>query len=228
MRDLPTTIRAVLFDWDGTLADTVPLVTEATNETLERHGFPRVSTADIHDGMRFPTARRMLHHIRESAENGRSEELGKTLADDFYERADQLGHRYVELFPGVREMLHGVAKLGMPMALITNNRGSVVRSLLVHTSIEALFPIVIAEEDVINPKPDPEGLNRALSTLGVEARLSLFVGDSLTDAGAAAAARVTPVGVGWPGASIVNKADNPYKIFYHTPEALLDAIRRSA
>jgi HAD superfamily hydrolase (TIGR01509 family) len=224
MTRLPRPVSAVLFDWDGTLADTVPLVTMATNETLLHHGFPEVTTADIHDGMRFPTAERMLYHVRHA---GRRQvaELGRNLADEFYERADRLGHRYVDLFPGVRELLEAVAAINLPMGLVTNNRGSVVRSLLEHASLHELFPVVIAEEDVSNPKPDPEGLERALSILGVAADSALFVGDSLTDAGAAQAAQVLPVGVGWPEASIVHKPDSPYKYVFHSPNALLDAIQ---
>lgn len=226
MSPLPRPVCAVLFDWDGTLADTVPLVTAATNRTLDRRGYPHVSTEDVHDGMRFPTVERMLYHIRHTTRTGDGA-LGRELADEFYEHADQLGHRYVELFAGVRQLLATISELGLPMGIVTNNMGSVVRSLLRHFSLQEFFPVVVAEENVTNPKPDPEGLVMALRTLDTDACCALFVGDSVTDAEAAVVAGVTPVGAGWPEASIVHKPGNPYQYIYSTPEGLRDAIVRS-
>lgn len=230
---LPDYIDAILFDWDGTLADSVPLVTRATNEVLTAFGFAPVSAASIHDGMRFPTAERMLYHSGDgrSVEFARGDELAHRMAEEFYGAADRLGHDYVALFPGVKEMLEALAALRVPMALVTNNRGSTVRSLARAAGLAKAIPIVVAEEDVARPKPDPEGVWKAVTELEasfsrrIEPRRVLFVGDSRTDAEAASAAGVVGAGVSWADTSIVNGEPGVYDLVCDHPGDLVTAVR---
>jgi len=222
MLELPEEIDAILFDWDGTLADSLPLVTRATNEVLASHGHPVLDAASIHDGMRFPTAERMAHHIGRPYESVAAE--AETLAAEFYETADRLGHTAVELFPGVADLLARCTMLGIPMALVTNNRASLIRSLVRHAGLEDAFVLIVGEEDVQNPKPDPEGVRTALRALDARASRTIFVGDSITDAQAAARAGVVGVGVAWAPDSIVHSPRNTYEQICETPDELLAAL----
>lgn len=227
MLHLPTPLQAVLFDWDGTLADSVPVVTRATNEVLHRHGYGPVTDRDIHDGMRFPTGERMAHHMEASYADPGVRSLADRMAEAFYEAAERLGHGYVSLFPGVREMLVSLHERGMPMGLVTNNRGAIVRSLVAERDLVRYFAVIIAEEEVLQVKPSPEGVLRALRELGVSPEHALFVGDSLTDSQAAAAAAVAGVGAGWPQDSIVHHDNEVYEQVCGHPGELVDAIRRA-
>lgn len=231
MLTLPAPLDALLFDWDGTLADSVPLVTRATNEVLRAHGFDPVSEAQIHSGMRFPTIERMAFHLGRDLRVDGTAVLAKQLADDFYRTAEAIGHRYVTLFPGVRALLDAVRGAGIPMAIVTNNAGAAVRSLLNHLGLADHFPVLVAEENVARPKPDPAGVRLALEALRARTGGPLnaarvpFVGDSLTDAQAATAAGVIPVGVAWPAASVVHGSANPYELIARRPEELAAALR---
>ena len=222
MLELPEEIDAILFDWDGTLADSLPLVTRATNEVLASHGYPALDASSIHDGMRFPTARRMAFHIGRAYEEVAGE--AETLGEEFYEAADRLGHVAVELFPGVADLLARCSMLGVPMALVTNNRASLIRSLVRHAGFEDAFALIVGEENVRNPKPDPEGVRIALATLDARASRTIFVGDSITDAQAAERAGVVGVGVAWAPDSIVHGAHNTYEQICETPDELLAAL----
>lgn len=245
MLKLPDDIDAILFDWDGTLSDSVPLVTKATNETLAAHGYAAVTEAQIHDGMRFPTAERLLHHMGLLGDDGAprpapggsggapAEPLARAraMADEFYETADRLGHRHVALFPGVLEMLEALDADGVPMAVVTNNRRSTASALIRHAGLPASLSIVVGEEDVSRPKPDPEGVYLAIAALerglgrSIAPERTLFVGDSQSDAGAATASGTIGVGAGWPAGSIVHRPDNPYELVCRRTDELVAAVR---
>lgn len=230
MLSLPIPPDAILFDWDGTLADSVPLVTRATNEVLHAHGFAPVTEEQIHSGMRFPTAERMAFHLGRDMRVDGTAALAKRLAGDFYRTAEAIGHLHVTLFPGVRALLDAILDAGIPMAIVTNNAGSAVRALLGHLDLAGHFYSLVGEEDVARPKPDPEGVLLALAVLGERdgrradpARVP-FVGDSLTDAQAAVAAGVIPVGVAWPAVSVVHGAHDPYEQIARRPADLAAAL----
>jgi len=226
---LPDDIDAILFDWDGTLSDSVPLVTKATNKILAAHGYATVTEAQIHDGMRFPTAERLLYHMGLLGEDLLAR--ARAMADEFYAAADELGHRYVALFPGVLEMLEALDADGMPMAVVTNNRRTTASELIRHAGLPESLAVVIGEEDVIRPKPDPEGVFRAIAALEARAGRpiapgrTVFVGDSQSDAGAATASGVVGVGAGWPPGSIVHRAENPYERVCLRTDELVAAVR---
>lgn len=225
MLKLPDDIDAILFDWDGTLADSVPLVTQATNEVLAAHGYPAVTEAQIHDGMRFPTTERMLHHLGRPVDDEDYRAVAAAMADEFYAASDRLGSLCVRLFPGVREMVEEIERAGVPMGIVTNNRATAVRTLLDGLRLGRTLGLIVAEEDVSRPKPDPEGVLRALEALGARAGHTLFVGDSLTDARAAERAGVIGVGAAWPQASIVHGDGNLYEHVCARPDDLVDALR---
>ncbi|MFW6291371.1 MAG: HAD family hydrolase [Spirochaetota bacterium] len=250
MLKLPDDIDAILFDWDGTLSDSVPLVTRATNEILAAHGYAAVTEAQIHDGMRFPTAERLLYHMgllgADAAEGlGAAPASGvgqgapgdallaraRAMADEFYEAADRLGHRHVALFPGVLEMIEALDADGVPMAVVTNNRRSTASALIRHAGLPASLAIVVGEEDVSRPKPDPEGVFLAVAALerrdgrSIAPERTVFVGDSHSDAGAATASGTIGVGAGWPPDSIVHRPDNPYELVCRRTEDFVAAVR---
>lgn len=224
MQILPEPVEAVLFDWDGTLADTVALVTAATNEVLIAAGFREIDEVAVHDGMRFPTAERMVHHMGRRESDPQTSALARRLADEFYDAAERLGHLHVRLFPDVRKMLDSFAAAGLPMGLVTNNRGTTVRRLLAHLGLMGHFPVVVAEEDVSQPKPHPEGVLAAGAALGVRVRHTVYVGDSLTDEQAAARAGCTAIGAGWPRESVVHSGKNTFTVVFDRPSELVDAV----
>ncbi len=224
MQVFPTPVEAVLFDWDGTLADTLALVTVATNEVLIAAGFGELDEAAIHDGMRFPTAQRMAHHMGRRCDEPRTGALARRLADEFYGAADRLGHLHVRLFPHVREMLDAIAAAGIPMGIVTNNRGTTVRRLLAHLGLTGHFRTVVAEEDVAQTKPHPEGVLAAVAALGVRVGHTVYVGDSLTDEQAAVSAGCSAVGAGWPRESIVHSGMNTFTVVCEQPAELAEAV----
>ncbi|MFW5688965.1 MAG: HAD family hydrolase [Spirochaetota bacterium] len=187
----------MLWDWDGTLADTVPLVTRATALVLERNGFAAVDETGVHLGMRYPTVRRMAFHSGlDLAEEG-ARRTAERLAEEFYAVSASPEAGNVALFEGVDAMLRALAEAGIRLGVVSNNHGTVVRRHARGAGLGRLFPCIVAEEDVSHPKPDPEGIRRALDELGATPDESVYVGDSASDAEAGRAAGVTTIAAGW-------------------------------
>jgi pyrophosphatase PpaX len=176
--------KAILFDFDGTLLDSVPDILCAAEHAAFVVGIPF-----------DPDQMRGL--------------IGLPLADEARVLAGDRGEEWQEayrgvytslepkLFPGTVEMLERLQDRGYKLAVVTSKRRQSALRQLTETGIEGLFDAVISCEDVERPKPEPDCVLKALDVLGVQPDEAVFVGDSLFDAAAARGAGVTMVGVSW-------------------------------
>jgi phosphoglycolate phosphatase/pyrophosphatase PpaX len=185
-------IRAVLFDLDGTLVDTWDLYIEAYTRTLEPHFGRRISLAELR--ALGPTSE--LRLLRRALAG----------ADVAGAHARFLAH-YRELhcthcagvYAGVPEML--AALRGMPLRLgLVTGKGRAAWEVTAQEIQLGGFDVVVTDEDVAQPKPDPEGLVRALDQLGLLAEDAIYVGDSEGDCRAAHGAGMRFAAALWPKA----------------------------
>ena len=188
---MPSRISALLYDHDGTLVDSLAVVVEATNAVLRGRNLPARPAAEIITGMSLATGPRMGFHsgIADPA-------VQLALANEFYAAASGMPER-VRAYPGVPEMVAAVAARGLLQGVISNNQGIFVRAAVRFLGLAGHFGPILGEEDVPSPKPSPSGLLLAAERLGVNPSQCLFMGDSLPDARAAAAAGMRSIGVTW-------------------------------
>lgn len=182
---------AVLFDYDGTLADSVPAVHRATNDSLRERNLPVTDEAGILYGMQYETTKRFAYHA------GREEsELLEALQDSFYrhlaERSD-----LIRPFEGALELVRELREEGFAVGIVSNNPSHLIRGVLDRWGAEDLFDCVLGENDFYPRKPDPAGINLALRHLGLTPLRAAYVGDSDSDARAARDAGVFALGVTW-------------------------------
>lgn len=183
---------AVLYDHDGTLVNSLPVVVEATNRVLTRHGYRTELPADVIAGMVLATAPRMGHHARIS-----DRAVQAIMAADFYAEARVLGPQLATAYVGVADMLNAVSALKLPQGVVSNNQGDVVRLILTHLNLADRFVLMYGEDHVPAPKPHPSGLQQAARALGVDINRCVYVGDSENDSEAAIAAGMPCIGVTW-------------------------------
>ena len=169
----------LIFDFDGTIADTTPLHAAAFNQVLSPFGltvdYPRIA------GMSTRAAMRKL---------GR--EAGKEWGEETVEalvRAKQIAVRTqiaagLEPLPGVDRLL-GEVRGRFRLAMVTSGSRETVLLSMRCLGYEGWFDPLITADDVVNGKPDPEGFEKALRMTGVEADAALVFEDS--DAGILAA-----------------------------------------
>lgn len=175
---------AVLFDLDGTVADSIELILHCFRHTIRTH----YGTA--------PDEARWLASLGrplrvQFAEFARSAEEADRLVETYVAHQRAVHDQFVRPYPGIDEMLAGLAGRGVKLGIVTSKRREMATRTLRVCGIERWFGILITPEDVLRPKPDAEPVLAALSGLGHPDRARvLMVGDAPVDVLAGRAAGV--------------------------------------
>lgn len=183
-------IRAVLFDLDGTLVDSLPEIAGGVNRALALQGEPPLSdervAAMIGRGV-------SVLADRVAAAYDFPKEKRDRLFQDIVAAWAETNGREIALFPDAERVLRGLRANGLRVALVTNKLRDLTLAFLRDRGMSDWFDAVVAGDDCPHPKPAPDMVLRALSLLQVEAEEALMVGDSRNDALAARAAGVRAV-----------------------------------
>jgi phosphoglycolate phosphatase/pyrophosphatase PpaX len=185
-------ICGVLFDLDGTLFDTWDLYIEAYIRTLKKYVGRRLSLAELLS----------LHPVSEIGLL-RSVVGDSRLADAHREFLGVYRTLHGELFggiyPGIVEMLAELREHGVSLGVVTGKSKAAWE--VTSTAIGlGKFDAVVTDEDVDQPKPNPDGISLALQRLGLKPDEAVYVGDSPGDAKASRAAGVRFAAALWPKA----------------------------
>ncbi|WP_184040842.1 phosphoglycolate phosphatase [Chitinivorax tropicus] len=177
-------IQAVLFDLDGTLADTAADLGAALNRLLAEEGMPPVA----YDKIR-PIA---SHGARGLIELGFGVQKHDPAFEDYRRRfLDHYETSFADLttlFDGVNPLLEGLAARGLKWGIVTN-KPMRFTDRLVPALPWAIPPGVVVSGDTVGvPKPDPAPMLHAANTLGVPPETCLYLGDAERDVAAARAA----------------------------------------
>ncbi len=185
--------RAVLFDLDGTLLDTIDDLAEAANLMLAELGRPQRTLEEIHSfvGRGIPNlVQRCL------GEDGEGREWDDAESSDLVKAAVALFRRHyavvngvtTRIYPDIPETLAALRERGLKLAVVTNKAGAFSVPLLERMGLADHFDVVVSGDTLAVKKPDPAMLHHACTLLGVTVAEALMVGDSVNDALAARAA----------------------------------------
>ena len=183
-------LSAVLFDLDGTLVGTKRLYLEAYRRVSRIHAFRELSDDELL-AMRPRSELKMLRELLPEAADY------EQCCETFYAEYAALHESHFEgVYDGVKEMLQALRARPLKLGVVT---GKSRRAWAITSALAPLgaFDIVILDDDVRHPKPDPHGLNIALDRLGISADAAAYVGDTRSDMEAALAAGVLPVWAAW-------------------------------
>lgn len=178
-------LKAVLFDIDGTLLDTHEYIYQAFEHSLGKHHKPLPRNI-IQTIMGKPLEE--CYRILTKLENI------KNLAGSHKEFQVANPH-LVKPFPNTLSTLEHLKEKGLFIGAVTTRAGNTVRQTLEETEIIHYLNYIVAFEDVTNPKPDPEGIRKALTYFELKPEEAMMVGDSDVDVLAGQNAGVTTVGV---------------------------------
>ena len=189
------TYRAVCFDLDGTLLDTLEDLADSANRTLREHGLPvhpvEAYKYFVGDGMRMLVRRIVPARLRDDDD----------LADKLFCGARaQYAKRWAEKtrpYPGIPELLDELAARDLAMAVLSNKPHDFTELCVAELLPHWKFHVVQGVSDEVPAKPDPTGVRRVAETLNIPPAEFLYVGDTGTDMKTASAGGMFAVGVLW-------------------------------
>lgn len=183
-------LQTILFDLDGTLIDSVRLILDSYHHTLAQHGIPARSDEDWLKGVGTPLTVQF-------AEWRDSPEQLEALVATYREYNLKHHDRMVRVYPGVVEAVREIKAAGRQTGLVTSkNRQGALRGLKL-VGLEALMDVLVCADEVTNPKPHPEPVEKALALLGANPATTVYVGDSVHDMHSGRAAGVKTAAALW-------------------------------
>lgn len=223
----PIEIKAVAFDLDGTLVETLPDLHESANRMLAQIGQPAVSESTVRayvgDGVD-----RLVRRLLTGEPDGEPDPaLFETAAENFRSHYASVLTRASHPFAGVVSTLEILRGRGFKLACVTNKPARFTEPLLEGLALTAYLDLVLSGDSLPRKKPDALPLLHTARTFGIEPAQLLMVGDSPVDTGAARAAGcpVFCVPYGYRGTLAVQELDCD-AIVPALPD-LLDLIRLS-
>ena len=182
--------KAVLFDLDGTLVDSLPTLTCSLNVYLAALGKAPFTEKEVSDmvGKGVRVLLQKAFACRQVRLAGASFDAA---VKDYIAQCLKTGNGKTRVFPGVAEALGALRSKGIETALVTNKSRAMTLSLLADKGLAPLFDVVVAGDDGHTPKPAPDMLLVATAALGASAADCVMVGDSRNDALAARSAKMT-------------------------------------
>ena len=182
----------LLFDLDGTLADTAPDLCPTMNAVLAKHGRPHVPQERVRH-MVGGGARMIMARGFEETGTPADEALLDQLFHDFIAHYDQHIADESEVWPGLLPHLERLHGAGAGLAVCTNKVEHLSHKLLNELGLAPFFPVVIGGDTLPVKKPDPEHLLEAIRRLGGTPDHAVMVGDSAPDIDAAKAAGIPSI-----------------------------------
>lgn len=205
-------IKAVIFDFDGTLADTLEDLKDSVNEALRMSGFTRSYTYSetkglIGSGIRQLCARALIYRTH-------SIEDEEKLFADFNRCYLRNQLRHTHLYDGVQETLDELKRRGVMTAILSNKKEENTLEIVAHLFKENTFDRIVGKREEFPLKPDPTSLNYVIASLGIGKDEALYVGDSDTDMETANNLSVKKIAVtyGYRDESILKRYDPDYMV----------------
>ncbi|HET6440532.1 MAG TPA: HAD-IA family hydrolase [Anaeromyxobacter sp.] len=185
--------RAILFDMDGTLVDTVPFILACVRHTFEGYG-GGPTDAEWTAGIGTPLSEQLAQFTR------RPEDVPVLVARYrlFWNEHHDARTR---CFPGALETVSALAAGGHPLAVVTAKTERGAMRTLEHTGLARHLRAVVGSDSCARGKPHPEPVLVALGRLGVGPAQAVLLGDSIHDILSARAAGVLALGAGWGAAT---------------------------
>ncbi len=185
-------IKALIFDLDGTILDTLSDLTDSVNYALGKLGFPIHTEKEIRSIVGCG-----VHNLIRRA-------LPENCGDDIFEECLNIFRNHYEInksnktapYSGVIEALSELHDAGYAMAIVSNKHEDAVLGLN-KQFFEKYMPVAIGNTPDLPRKPAPDMVNKALALLGATAEEAIYIGDSDVDVECARNSNCRFVGVSW-------------------------------
>jgi len=165
---------AILFDFDGTLVDSIGLIIDSYHHTMRAHGLEPRPDAFWIEGLGTPLRVQFRHFTDDPAE---VERLIATYREWNLARHDER----VRAYPGALDTVRRLHAAGAKLGIVTSKNRHGLQKGLALCGFDGLFDVLVTSDDPVASKPSPEPVAAALSRLGAATADALVVGDSPHD-----------------------------------------------
>lgn len=214
-------IKAVIFDFDGTLANTLKDLMVAGNRALKMYGFPE------HDEENYKifVGNGWEDLIRKATNYSADEE---TFGKIFNEFRDYYNVHYCDetvAYDGLPELIAACKERGLLVAIVTNKKQEIT-NIMVDELYGDVFDIVCGASDKYPSKPDPASTLSVMERLGVKPEECIFIGDSCVDMQTAVNSGAVAVGETWGFRGEKELRENGADYIIHRPSELLELLEK--
>ena len=213
--------KALIFDLDGTLLNTIDDLGDSANHVLCKLGFPTHTTDEY----------------KYFVGNGIPKLIERCLPQDKQEYKEQALVMFKEYYAlhsedktaaydGIPELLKFARERGMKLGVITNKAHDIAQQVVPHFLGDGVFDYIRGLDDKIKAKPCPDGALDVADKLGVNPSEVLYIGDSGVDMQTAVNAGFIPCGVLWGFRTENELRDNGAKYIAHEPSDILEILKK--
>ena len=213
------TITTVLFDFDGTVFDTVEGITKSIQYALRKHG----RDAALEE-LRCFAGPPLVDKFMEVY--GVTREEAEQLVTDFRERYVPIGVYESGPFPGIRELLEALRAAGKKVAVATSKPQPLAELLLERAGLRELFDVVVGSGGGVNNDAKWQIVTRAMELCGAKPENCVLVGDTKYDVEGARKCGIPCIGVRWGYAAEGELEAAGAAVMVETPEELAELISR--
>jgi phosphoglycolate phosphatase len=214
-------LKAVIFDLDGTLLDTLEDIADSMNSVLERHGFQ----GHGYDAYRYFIGDGLTNLVRRALPADRSDpETVKECLSLMKQDYRRSWRNKTRPYPGITDLLLELKGRGMKMAVLSNKDDTFTKEMVESYFPAGIFIKVVGAKPDVPLKPDPTSAGSIIKALSLKSEQCLFVGDTAVDMQTAMNAGLFPLGVSWGFRPAHELLDAGAQKVIDTPAELLDLL----
>lgn len=189
------TVKAVIFDLDGTLINSIKDIANNMNEALKMYGFEGHTEGEYKYLVGIGASNLVRDALPEKSRN--DDELIKKVHKTYTQLYDKnyLNNTYV--YNGITELLRYLTGKGIKLAVLSNKPHEFTVRIIKELFKDFNFEVILGQQEALPKKPSPDGAMLIVKTLKIKPQDFIYMGDSAVDIKTAKAAGMVSVGVLW-------------------------------
>ena len=213
-------MKAVVFDLDGTLLDTLEDLKDSVNAALTEYGLPERTIEEV----RAFVGNGIRNLIIRSVPGGETHPDFENVFDFFKQHYRANCANKTVPYEGIMELIEALSSRGIAMAIVSNKFDAGVK-VLNEKFFAQYISVALGELPGVKRKPDPKTVVMALQQLGVAPADAIYVGDSDVDVQTANNCEMPCLSVTWGFRDRAFLLEHGATLLYDTPDALWDAVK---